>query len=279
MTEILRKSDTIAGGSPLGRLMLLLAVASMAAAGNLGMELESAMHREIVLGDLQGAMEQYQAVLAEAGAAKADMARAVLGLAGCEEKLGHREEARAAYARLIKQAGDSAEAGKAREKLANWEGSFPGPRNLNFDQGGAGKAPPDWHVPGLPRESDEWAQIRRQGCKGDRACAVMLTPENAAIRAGGLDQSFKAALYRGKTLRLRAWVRLSGGGAEDYARMYLNVDSASGGNCSVDGRSQGWTACEIVARVSGDASNIDFGFRSFGSAQVWIDGVTFEVVP
>lgn len=275
MTKTLRKSDTSVLAIPLAFFMLMLM--QSAAAQDPQREIEAAEHREAVLGDLKGAMENYQAILAH-GAPKPIQARALLGLAGCQEKLGHREEARVAYTRLVKQAGDSAEAAEAREKLANWDGSFPGPRNLKFEQGVAGKAPPDWHVPGLPREADQWAQVRRQGCRGEGACAVMRTPENAAIRAGGLDQSFKAALYRGKTLRLTAWLRLEAGGAEDYAKMYLNVDSAMGGSCSIDRKNTAWTACEIVARVSGDASNIDFGFRSFGSASIWIDGVSFEVV-
>src|SRR6185437_14763359 len=208
MTNIVHKSDTRGGGFPFVCFMLL--VVGTAWAADADMELERALHREIVLGDLKGAMEQYQAVLAEPGAAKSAQARALLGLAKCEEKLGQRGEARATYAKLANQGG-SVEAGVARQKLADWEGSFPGPRNLKFAQGAARKAPPDWHVPGLPREADAWAQVRRGGCRGDGPCAVMLTPENAAIRAGGLDQSFKAALYRGKTLRLKAWVRLEAG--------------------------------------------------------------------
>jgi hypothetical protein len=280
MTKILRKSDTTVGAIPHAWFILLVVGAvAMSGAGNMEMQLEAAKYREVVLGDLKGAMEQYQSILGQTGSPKPVQARAQLQVAECQEKLGHREEARAGYSLVVRQYPDSVEAGTARTKLANWEGSFPGPRNLKFDQGVPGKAPPAWHVPGLPREADQWAQIRRTGCHGDGGCAVMLTPENAPIRAGGLDQSFKAVAYRGKTLRLRAWMHLDRGAPDDYAKMYLNVDSAAGMNCSVDNRSSGWTACEVVTRVGEDASNVDFGFMSFGSANVWIDGVSFEVIP
>jgi tetratricopeptide (TPR) repeat protein len=279
VTKTVHKSDTSAGGIPHALLILLVlgsAVAFAADPASIDMQLEAAEHQEIVTGDLNGAMEKYQSILQQAAAPKATLAQALLHLAVCREKLGRRGEAYAAYTQLAKQFADFPEAAEARAKLADWEGSFPGPRNLRFAQGATGKAPAGWHVPGLTRDADQWAQVRRGGCHDGAACAVMLTPENAAIRAGGLDQSFKAAAYRGKTLRLRAWLRLEGGSPEDYARMYLNVDRATGPSCSA--QKAEWTRCEISTRVGEDASNIDFGFMSFGGAQVWIDGVSLEIV-
>ena len=41
-------------------------------------------------------------------------------------------------------------------------------------------------------------------------------------------QSFSAAAYRGKTVRLRAWVRVEAGAPGDRAQMWLKVDRPNG---------------------------------------------------
>jgi hypothetical protein len=58
------------------------------------------------------------------------------------------------------------------------------------------------------------------------SCAVVLVPENAPVQVGNLMQSFKATAYRGKTVRLTAWLRLETMGPEDRAQMWLGVDRA-----------------------------------------------------
>jgi hypothetical protein len=40
-----------------------------------------------------------------------------------------------------------------------------------------------------------------------------------------------------------------------------------------------WTSCEIVAEVDRDAQFLDFGVRSIGRGRVWVDEVSFEIVP
>src|SRR6185436_18045671 len=90
-------------------------------------------------------------------------------------------------------------------------------------QGVAGKLPPAWFVPALPNEADQWAQLRRRGCMTGSSCAVVLIPENAPAQDGNLMQSFSAAAYRGKTVRLRAWLRLEVVDAGDRAEMWLGI--------------------------------------------------------
>ena len=40
-----------------------------------------------------------------------------------------------------------------------------------------------------------------------------------------------------------------------------------------------WTRCEIVTQVDDDASFVDFGANSIGTGKVWVDDVSFEVIP
>jgi hypothetical protein len=113
------------------------------------------------------------------------------------------------------------------------------------------------------------------------APATATTPESV----GNLMQSFRAAAYRGKTVRLRAWVRVEAGGPEDRAQMWLRVDRPNGKVGfleDMDGRpvrAPEWTSCEIVAEIDSDAQFVDFGVKSMGQARVWIDEVSFDIVP
>ena len=68
--------------------------------------LEAAVYREIVLGDLKGAMESYRGILASADLPRSVAARALFQLGQCLEKTGRREAAHQPYLRLMKEFGD-----------------------------------------------------------------------------------------------------------------------------------------------------------------------------
>jgi hypothetical protein len=78
--------------------------------------------------------------------------------------------------------------------------------------------------------SGSLAELRRKGCRSNGGCAVVIAPATATTpdSVGNLMQSFRAAAYRGKTVRLRAWVRVEAGGPEDRAQMWLRVDRPNG---------------------------------------------------
>ena len=273
----------------------------MCAAESLEMQLESAIHREIVLGDLKGAMEQYRAILAQPAKSRPVAARALFGSGQCLEKLGRRNEAHAAYTRLVSEYADQSEtAALARAELAGWEDPLPGPHNLNFAQGAPGKAPPGWIVPDFPKGASYMAELRRKGCRSDIGCAVVVVPDHAPSPFGSLMQSFSAAAYAGKTVRLRASLRLESSdqqvaihpaiasllgitaAPEDGAQLWLSVDRArrQAGANSVDRpvRSAEWTKCEILSAIEPDATFITFGVRYVGRGRVWVDDVSFEVI-
>jgi Tol biopolymer transport system component len=78
-------------------------------------QLEAAIHREQVLGDVKGAIEQYK-TLAQ-GANRAVAAQALVHLGQCYEKLGETQarEARATYERVVRDYADQADAAKAAQ--------------------------------------------------------------------------------------------------------------------------------------------------------------------
>jgi hypothetical protein len=93
-------------------------------------------------------------------------------------------------------------------------------------------------------------------------------------------QSFSAAAYRNKTVRLRAWLRTEGEGA---GRLWLRVNRPGRQESFFDDmrdrpvKSARWSPAEIACEVDADAQFIDFGVT--GGAAVWVDDVSLEVVP
>lgn len=275
-------------------LILVTVRIPAAASSDPEVRLEAALHREIVDGDLTGAMNDYRSIVGQKETPRPVAARALLEIGLCQEKSGQREEAYDTYRRLVTDYGDQSEiVALARTKLDAWSG----PRNLKFEEGVIGKVPPGWFVPSLPKDADYLAELRRgEGCRSRIGCAVVMVPRNVPRPVGNLMQSFSAAAYAGKTVRLRAWLRLevvfmtaSGirlpEGGDDRAQMWLNVERTnhrSGFSDYMDDRpvrSGNWTRCEITGEINEDARFINFGVMSVGGGRVWVDDVSFEVIP
>jgi hypothetical protein len=262
----------------LGTLVQAAMFAAAPTSAEIEKQLEAAIHREIVLGDLKGAMEQYKAILAQPAKSRPVAARALIQIGQCLETSGRRAEARNVYSQVLKEYGDQPQSvAYVQARLAKWANSIPGPLNLKFDQGEPGKLPFAWFVAALPNEADQWAQFRNRGCMNGGTCAVVLVPENAPVHVGHLMQSFSATAYRGKTIRFRAWLRLEAVDAGDHAQIWLSVDR-SGNMSDRPVRSSEWTPCEIRTRIGSDATFIRFGVMSIGRGSVWVDNVSFETV-
>ncbi len=210
---------------------------------------------EEVSGDLKGALALYDTLLSQAGADGALAARALLGMAQCEERLGRRDAARLHYLRIIHDYPGLA-AG-ARERLAALSGTAAGPRNLDFERSAAG-----WTT-----SSGKPVERRREGCRSQIGCAVMTGP-------GKVTQAFSAAGYRGKTVRVRAWLK------GDRAQLWLATDRVMADE-SVERPfpSDTWTECQVASEIDASAQSIEFGVLSSGSGRVWIDEVSFQPVP
>jgi len=266
-------------------LAFLLCLLPLAAESDPAQQLESAIHREIITGDLAGAVAAYRSLAGTPNTPRPIAARALLQLGQCQEKLGQRRDAHTTYTRLVRDFASEPEiAAQAKSRLAGWTDALPGPRNLRFEEGEAGKVPPGWFVPTLERTTGSLAELHRKGCHSDGACAVLIAPATAPGSSGHLMQSFSAAAYRGKTVRLRAWLRVEAGSPEDRAQIFLQVDRPSGKASFFDLedraiRPSNWTAAEIVAEIDPDAQFLAFGVTASGRGRVWVDDVTFDIVP
>jgi len=90
--------------------------------------LQTAIHRELVEGKLEDAVQIYKKVVAQPGAGRPTIATALLRMGQCYEKLGDAQarEARKAYERVVREFADQPESSKvARERLRALTG---GPR-------------------------------------------------------------------------------------------------------------------------------------------------------
>ncbi|NNG16259.1 MAG: peptidase S41 [Gemmatimonadales bacterium] len=112
--------------------------------------------------------------------------------------------------------------------------------------------------------------------------SIRLNRENRVARRGGagfgsVTQGVDAAPYRGKDVKLRAFVRADVTGSGNQGQLWLRVDRPTpppGFFDNMDGRpitSQRWQAYEIVGHVAGDATMIFFGCFLAGQGTVWVD--------
>jgi len=93
-------------------------------------------------------------------------------------------------------------------------------------------------------------------------------------------QSFDATPWRGKPVRLRAWVRVEGSSAR--AQMWLRVDRDKQRMGLFDNmddrpvRSARWSECEITGVVDPDAQRLNVGVMLLGDGELWVDKVELE---
>ena len=104
---------------------------------------------------------------------------------------------------------------------------------------------------------------------------------------GTLMQMADAGSFRGKRVRLSAWVKSEKIDGESWAGLWFRVDGDGRQNFSlafdnmqdrpIKGTSD-WTRVSIVLDVPQEALQIAFGVLLNGKGQVWMDDLKFEVV-
>jgi hypothetical protein len=149
-------------------------------------------------------------------------------------------------------------------------------------------------VLGMP---EGWSTVQHAGPK-----SYTFTPDAAVKRAGerslrvtnvgpepygSIYQTIEAAPYRGRTLRLSAWLRTeattgnrfgSGAGLKLHAaRGGYPVEIAEMRRDAVHGTTD-WTRYEIRLKVPAEANQIEAGVSLYGPGSVWIDDVALDVV-
>jgi hypothetical protein len=100
---------------------------------------------------------------------------------------------------------------------------------------------------------------------------------------GTMMQRIKADSYRGKRVRLSAYIK--GESVENWAGLWMRVDGEQGdplsfdnmGNRPIKGTTD-WKKYEVVLDVPASSRNIAFGVLLDGKGQVWMDDLQLEVV-
>jgi hypothetical protein len=128
-------------------------------------------------------------------------------------------------------------------------------------QGGAG-----WFIPKGLKDAGYSAEIQHQGCRQNSTCATVIgsaTPKDQMF--GNLMQSFNATAYRGKTVRLRAFLKMDSTNPDDATQIWLRVDRPNRTMGAFDNmgdrpvKSVNWSSAEIVAKVADDALTLNIG--------------------
>lgn len=104
---------------------------------------------------------------------------------------------------------------------------------------------------------------------------------------GMLYQGIDATAWRGRTLRLSAWLRTEGALGNHFGRgAGLTLFAMRGGypvthaqmrNNAVHG-SVDWTRYEITLKIPPQAARIELGVSLYGPGKAWIDDVALDVV-
>src|SRR5205085_288695 len=88
------------------------------------------------------------------------------------------------------------------------------PLNLSFDGGEVAGVPKGWFA------AVKNVQLEHQGCRGG-ACASIWLAEGSKFPFANMMQTVDAANFRGKTVRIRAWIRLDSVTPDDTAQMWF----------------------------------------------------------
>ena len=96
--------------------------------------------------------------------------------------------------------------------------------------------------------------------------------------SGWVSQYIDATYYRGKEIKLKAFVRVNVDGSGNQGQLYLGVDRIENQVGFVDDmsdrsiKSNKWQECEIIGTIADDATDINFGCFLNGLGQAWVDG-------
>jgi AraC family transcriptional regulator len=145
----------------------------------------------------------------------------------------------------------------------------------------ADEIPKGWQKAGSHPQNYEMTIDRSTKRSGKAAARI---ESNAAITQKGfgtLMSAFKADEYRGKRIRLTAWMKTEDAVA---AQVWLRLDSQTRtlgfdnmGNRQVKGTTD-WTKYELVLDVPEETALISFGFFVYEKGKAWADDFRIEVV-
>ncbi len=121
------------------------------------------------------------------------------------------------------------------------------------------------------------ADVKHVGAKSGAVISKAVQPNDV----GGLVQRFKADEYRGKRIRISAYIKAEN--IEGAARMWARVDGQTTTVLdNMDDRlikgSREWTLYDIVLDVPSDALKVNLGLSLRGAGKVWLDDMRVETI-
>ena len=147
----------------------------------------------------------------------------------------------------------------------------------------AADAPQGWFLAGN-KPQEYTVSVDRQASKDGGSAALLESRSgNVSEGFGTLMQTFGAAAYAGKRVRMTADVRAQG--VQRWAGLWMRVDGPGNRTLSFDNMQDrpiegttGWRSYAVVLDVPAGSESISFGILLSGQGKVWIDNVRFEEV-
>lgn len=145
----------------------------------------------------------------------------------------------------------------------------------------AAEAPAGWFLAGT--DPTAYKVSRDASVTHDGKKSASLTSIGASKGFGTLMQAFVPRDYRGKRVRLSAWVKASD--VKDWAGVWMRVDGADKKVLSFDNMqsraikgTKEWSRYEVVLDVGDSATNVAFGLLLSGEGTLWISGISMQPV-
>lgn len=143
--------------------------------------------------------------------------------------------------------------------------------------------PDGWFVAGSYPDDYEVGIDRKISYRGNASACIKSL--QIARGFGTLMQNFKADDYRGKRLRMSAYVKTES--VKNWAGLWMRVDGPDNCGLSFDNmdtsgrpikKTTDWTKYEIVLNVPENSTVIAFGVLLNGQGQIWVNEFQFEFV-
>ena len=156
-------------------------------------------------------------------------------------------------------------------------------KNPSFEDGGVGEIPTGWHINPASTQAGFRLELTATDCYSGAQCALLTGPAKPPAEQGAfgnLIQSLAAKDFRGHSLRLKAAIRVEGGGTR--AQMWIRLDGANSRFISLDNMdsrpvtSSEWKVYETDVIVPAETELLVFGVMQFGSGKAWVDDVRLE---
>jgi hypothetical protein len=158
------------------------------------------------------------------------------------------------------------------------------PHNLDFSAGPPGEVPTGWIHEQTSRIFQYTVETRDMGCRKAAKCVVLIAPEKPeGGTANYIYQMFDATPFRGKTVELRAWVRLDSKGRNNRVSLVLRSVNEKAGGRDVSkrhprpSRSTEWTEMKERGKIPKDADLIQIGIVMEGKGKGWVESVSFQI--